>query len=109
MTSRRNHADQFVLLGIILFARVFSLRPDVLEAWRGFQDYAQKIARSASEVTQAAVDALRALGLEDIEILDVVLTATMRCFASKTFSALGAGSDPAFDGLEGQLSDLLPA
>lgn len=72
-------------------------------------EYAQKIARSADEVTQADVDALRAVGLEDVEILDVALTATMRCFASKTFSALGAGSDPAFDGLEGQLSDLLPA
>ena len=156
-------------------AKVFSLRPDVLEAWRGLQgsirrnlslrryelvtlaaaqaldsrycllahgavltkngvsvdqlrailtdfhdaglelaevgmmDYAQKIARSANEMTQADVDALRALGLEDIEILDIALTATMRCFASKTFSALGAGSDAAFDDLEDRLSDLLPA
>jgi len=75
----------------------------------GIMEYAQKIATSANEVTQADVDALRALGLEDVEILDVALTATMRCFASKTFSALGAGSDSAFDGLEVQLSDLLPA
>ena len=72
-------------------------------------DYAQKIARSANEITQADVDALRALGLQDVEILDIALTATMRCFASKTFSALGAGSDAAFDELEGRLSDLLPA
>jgi uncharacterized peroxidase-related enzyme len=156
-------------------AKVFSPRPDVLEAWRGFQasirrnlpvrryelvtmaaaqaldsrycllahgavlikngmtvaqlravltdfheaglepaevgmmDYAQKIARSAAQITQADVDVLRSLGFEDIEILDVALTATMRCFASKTFSALGAGSDAALDGLEGELSDLLPA
>jgi uncharacterized peroxidase-related enzyme len=156
-------------------AKVFSLRPDVLEAWRGLQgsirknlsvrryelatlaaaqalnsryclvahgavliksgvsmdqlrailagfheaglepaevammDFAQKIARSANEMTQADVDALRALGLDDDEILDVTLTATLRCFASKTFNALGAGSDAAFDELEGQLSDLLPA
>lgn len=156
-------------------ARVFSLRPDVLAAWRAFQgsirknlrlrryelvtlaaaqaldcrycvlahgailtkngvavdqlrailsdfhdaglepvevaimDFAQKIARSANEMTQADTDALRALGLEDVEILDITLTATMRCFASKTFNALGAGPDAVYEELEQQLSDLLPA
>ena len=155
-------------------AKVFSLRPDVLEAWRAFQgsvrknlrlrtyelvtlaaaqalkcrycqlahgailvkngvsvdqlramltdfhdagldpeevaimEFAQKIAHDANEMTQADVDRLRALGLEDVEILDITLTATMRCFASKTFDALGAGADPAYEELEGQLSDLLP-
>ena len=155
-------------------AKVFSLRPDVLAAWRGLQasirnnlslrryelvtvaaaqaldsryclvahsavlvkdgmsvdqvralladfhdagltpvdvaimEYARKIARSANEITQADVDALRALGLEDVEILDVA-PATMRCFASKTFDALGAEADPALTKLEGRLSDLLPA
>ena len=156
-------------------AKVFSLRPDMLEAWRAFQgsirrnlrlrryelvtlaaakavncrycllahgailnkngvsvdqlrailtdfhdaglelaevammDFAQKIARSANEMTQADVDALRALGLEDVEILDITLTATMRSFASKTFNALGAEPDAVYDELEHQLSDLLPA
>lgn len=156
-------------------ARVFSLRPEVLEAWRAFQgairknlrlkryelvtlaaaqalncrycllahgailnkngvsvdqlrailtdfhdagldraevammEFAQKIARSANEITQADVDALRALGLEDVEILDITLTSTMRSFASKTFNALGAGPDPVYDELEHQLADLLPA
>ena len=156
-------------------ARVFSLRPDVLAAWRGLQasirgnlslrryelvtvaaaqalhsryclvahsavlakdgmsvdqlralladfhdaglapvdvammEYAQKIARSANEITQADIDALRALGLEDVEILDIALTATMRCFASKTFDALGAEADPPLAKLEARLADLLPA
>jgi uncharacterized peroxidase-related enzyme len=156
-------------------ARVFSLRPEVLEAWRAFQgairknlrlrryelvtlaaakalncrycllahgailnkngvsvdqlrailtnfhdaglehaevammEFAQKIVRSANEMTQADVDALRALGLEDVEILDITLTATMRSFASKTFDSLGAGPDAVYDELEHQLSDLLPA
>jgi alkylhydroperoxidase family enzyme len=72
-------------------------------------EFAQKIARSANEMTQADVDALRAVGLEDIEILDITLTATMRSFASKTFDALGAGPDAVYDELERQLSDLLPA
>lgn len=155
-------------------ARVFSLRPEVLESWRAFQgsirknlrlrryelvtlaaakalncrycllahgailnkngvsvnqlrailtnfheaglesievaimDFAQKIIRSANEMTQTDVDALRALGLEDIEIFDITLTATMRSFASKTFDALGAGPDAVYEELEKQLSDLLP-
>ena len=72
-------------------------------------DFAQQIARRANEMTQADVDVLRALGLEDTEILDITLTATMRCFASKTFNALGAEADAEYEELERQLSDLLPA
>ena len=155
-------------------ARVFSLRPDVLEAWRVFQGsirknmrlrryelitlaaaialncrycvlahgailiknrvsvdqlrliltnfneaglehaeiammkFAQKIVRNAYEITQADVDALRALDFEDTEILDITLTATMRSFASKTFNALGAGPDSVYEELELMLFDLLP-
>jgi len=166
--------DQLTFGYVPNHAKVFSLRPDVLEAWRGFQgsirrnlslrryelvtlaaaqaldsryclvahgavltkngvsvaqlrailtdfhdaglelaevgmmDYAQKIARNANQITQADIDALRALGLEDVEILDIALTATMRCFASKTFDALGAEADPALEELEDRLADLLP-
>jgi uncharacterized peroxidase-related enzyme len=70
--------------------------------------FAQKIIQNANEITQADVDALRALDLEDVEILDITLTATMRSFASKTFDALGAGPDAVYNELENQLSDLLP-
>jgi uncharacterized peroxidase-related enzyme len=155
-------------------AKVFSLRPDVLEAWRALQgsirknlrlrryelvtlaaaialncrycilahgtilnkngvsvdqlrriltnfndaglqraevammEFAQKIIRNANEITQTDVDTLRALDLEDTEILDITLTATMRSFASKTFDALGARPDAVYDELEHKLSDLLP-
>jgi uncharacterized peroxidase-related enzyme len=155
-------------------AKVFSLRPEVLEAWRAFQgsirknlrlrryelvtlaaamalncrycllahgailikngfsldqlrlilgnfrdagleptevammEFAQKIIRNANEITQADVDALRTLDLEDVEILDITLTATMRSFASKTFDALGARPDAVYDELERQLANLLP-
>jgi uncharacterized peroxidase-related enzyme len=154
--------------------KVFSLRPDVLEAWRTFQgsirknirlrryelvtmaaamalncrycllahgsilikngvgidqlrtilnnfsdaglepvevammEFAQKIIRNANHITQADVDMLREFNLEDVEILDITLTATMRSFASKTFDALGARPDHVYDELEIQLSDLLP-
>jgi uncharacterized peroxidase-related enzyme len=155
-------------------AKVFSLRPDVLEAWRAFQgsirknlrlrryelvtlaaamalncrycllahgtilikngfsvdqlrviltdfyeagleraevammEFTQKLIRNANEITQADIDALRALDFEDVEILDITLTATMRSFASKTFDALGAEPDAVYDELEHQLTDLLP-
>ncbi len=155
-------------------ARIFSLRPEVLEAWRAFQksirknirlrryelvtlaaamalncrycilahgtilikngisvdqlrsilanfndagleqtevammEFAQKIIRNANEITIEDVDALRALDLDDVEILDFTLTATMRSFASKTFDALGAEPDDVYDELEHQLTDLLP-
>jgi uncharacterized peroxidase-related enzyme len=71
-------------------------------------EFAQKIIRNANEITQADVDALRDLDLEDAEILDITLTATMRSFASKTFDAMGAEPDAVYDELEHQLSDLLP-
>jgi len=156
-------------------AKVFSLRPDVLEAWRAFQgsirknlrlrryelvtlaaamalkcrycvlahgaillknginpdqlrkiltdfrdaglepvevammEFARKVIRDASEITLADIDVLRALDLEDVEILDITLTATMRSFASKTFDALGAVPDPVYAELERELADLLPA
>ncbi len=71
-------------------------------------EFAWKAALRANEMTQSDVDALRALGFQDVEILDITLTATMRSFASKTFNALGAEADPAYAELEKQLSDLLP-
>jgi uncharacterized peroxidase-related enzyme len=154
-------------------AKVFSLRPDVLEAWRAFQgsirknlrlrryelvtmaaamelkcrycllahgtilinngisleqlrliltnfkeaglehdevammEFAQKIIRNANEISQADIDELHRLGLDDVEVLDITLTTTMRSFASKTFDALGARPDLVYKELEQQLSDLL--
>lgn len=71
-------------------------------------DFAQKIIRSANEIGQADIDELRRMNLDDVEILDITLTATMRSFASKTFDAMGARPDPIYKELETQLSDLLP-
>ena len=46
------------------------------------------------------MDELRALGLSDAEILDVVLAATIRCFFSKTLDALGVQPDASFAELD---------
>ena len=71
-------------------------------------EFAQKIIRAANEIKKADVDVLRTFGLDDFEIFDITLTATMRSFASKTFDALGAEPDAVYNELEQQLSDLLP-
>lgn len=71
-------------------------------------EFAAKVAGTANAITAADVEALRAHGLDDTEILDTTLTATMRSFASKTFDALGAGPDAMYDGLARQLGNLLP-
>jgi uncharacterized peroxidase-related enzyme len=70
-------------------------------------DLAEKVARDANAVTQADVDHLRAVGLSDVEIFDVVTAAAARSFFSKVLEALGAEPDTSFDTLEPNLRDAL--
>lgn len=56
-------------------------------------DLAQKVAADAGSITQEDLDRLRGHGLEDAEILDVVLAAAARCFFSKVLDAVGAAAD----------------
>ena len=60
-------------------------------------DLAEKVAGDATSITRDDIDALRAVGLSDPEILDVVLAAAARCFMSKTIDALGAQPDHAYE------------
>jgi uncharacterized peroxidase-related enzyme len=70
-------------------------------------DLADKVAGDARSVTQADIDRLRALGLTDGEITDVVLAAAARCFFSKVLDALGAEPDERYSELEPALRDVL--
>lgn len=70
-------------------------------------DLADKVAADASSVTLADIDALRALGLSDAEILDVVLAAAARCFFSKTLDGLGVQPDARFSELDPELRETL--
>jgi uncharacterized peroxidase-related enzyme len=70
-------------------------------------DLAEKVADDATTVTQADVDGLRALGLSDADVLDVVLAAAARCFFSKALDGLGAEPDHAFAALAPELRDAL--
>lgn len=69
--------------------------------------FAQKIALRADRITAADVDELRAHGLSDADILDVVLAATVRCFFSKTLDATGTDADVVFLDLPDGLRDAL--
>jgi uncharacterized peroxidase-related enzyme len=60
--------------------------------------FAEKIALHAYAVTDADVDQLRALGLDDTEILDIALAAAERSFFGKTLDALGCEPDEALAG-----------
>jgi uncharacterized peroxidase-related enzyme len=56
-------------------------------------ELADKVAQDAGSVTQADIDRLRALGLTDAEVFDVIAAAAARCFFSKALDGLGAQPD----------------
>jgi uncharacterized peroxidase-related enzyme len=58
--------------------------------------FAEKAGRAGAEVTADDVAALRSAGLDDGEILDVVLSAAARCFFSTVLDALGLQPDAAY-------------
>ena len=58
--------------------------------------YAEKVARDASGISQADIDPLRAAGFSDRQICDIALCAAFRCFVSRFFDAVGAGTEPDF-------------
>ena len=75
--------------------------PDGLDAAdRAIMAFAERIVTDATAVTQEDVDELRRHGLDDDEILGVVLASTIRCFFSKTLDALGVQPDAAFAQLD---------
>lgn len=58
--------------------------------------YAEKITLDASEVEQRDIDRLRAVGFTDVQICDIALCASFRCFVSRFFDATGAGPEEVF-------------
>jgi len=67
----------------------------------------RKIVRRATDVTADDIVALRDLGLSDQDIFDVILTASARCFFSKTLDATGTAPDAEFGQLPPPLRDAL--
>jgi alkylhydroperoxidase family enzyme len=58
--------------------------------------YAEKIARNAAEVGEADIAALREAGFSDLEICDIAVCASFRCFVSRFFDAVGADPDAVY-------------
>jgi alkylhydroperoxidase family enzyme len=65
--------------------------------------FAEKVARSADQVSAADVEALRSHGYKDEEIFDVAAAAAARCFFSKLLDAMGVQPDSGFNGLDPNL------
>ena len=70
-------------------------------------DLADKVANDATSVTQADIDRLRALGLSDADVFDVVVAAAARCFFSTTLDGVGARPDARFAKLDPPLVEAL--
>jgi uncharacterized peroxidase-related enzyme len=58
--------------------------------------YAEKIARDASQIMEDDIRRLRSVGFSDQQICDIALCAAFRCFVSRFFDAVGAGTEAAF-------------
>ena len=56
-------------------------------------DFASHVARDASSITAADLQRLRDLGLDEAEIVDVVLAAAARAFFTKVLDGLGVQAD----------------
>ena len=70
--------------------------------------YARQIARDASQITAADIQALREThGLSDAEIFDIAANAASRCFFAKLLDGLGVDADRGFMSLEADLREAL--
>lgn len=74
---------------------------------RAVMALADKVAAGAADLTEHDLAELRDLGLDDADILDVVLAAAARCFFSTVLDAVGARPDAAFHSLPPDLREAL--
>lgn len=70
-------------------------------------DLAERVVDDATSIGDVDLQRLRDLGLSDAEVMDVVLTAALRCFYSKTLDALGVQPDAEYAELDPELREVL--
>ncbi len=70
-------------------------------------DFAAKVATRADQIAQDDVDALRAHGLSEAEVLDVAMAAAARAFFCKVLDAMGVQPDAQYRSLDAELRDAL--
>ena len=78
--------------------QIVAMSPDskLNETDKAIMEFARKVVRDATSVTQSDVDRLKGLSLSDADVMDIVCTAAARCFFSKTSDALGVLPDVSF-------------
>jgi alkylhydroperoxidase family enzyme len=69
--------------------------------------FAEKITLNAYKVTSEDVDALRALGLSDPEVLDIAIAVGFRSMYSKVLDTVGAEPDAKYSQLDSDLLESL--
>jgi alkylhydroperoxidase family enzyme len=89
------------------FEAVIALPDGLDDADRAVMALAEKVVDDATSITQSDIDGLRAHGLSDSQITDVVLAAAARCFFSKALDALGAQPDAEYLELPEPIRDAL--
>jgi alkylhydroperoxidase family enzyme len=70
-------------------------------------ELAERVVDDATSFGEADFERLRALGLTDADIMDVVLAAAARCFFSKTLDALRVEPDASYRELDPEVRDVL--
>ena len=70
-------------------------------------DLAERVVEDATAIGDDDLQRLRDLGLTDPEIMDVILTAALRSFWTKTLDALGVQPDASYNKLEPELREVL--
>lgn len=100
-------ADKFLTEGEVAALARAEPTAALDDAERAVMGLADKVAADAASVTREDVERLRAHGLSDAEIADVVLAAAARCFFSKTLDGLGVEPDAAYLGLPPSFRDAL--
>jgi alkylhydroperoxidase family enzyme len=79
----------------------------LLEEEVAIMSFAQKVITGPHRIQPEDIDQLRAYGLSEEEILDVILAASARSFFSKALDAAGAQPDTAYLDTVGDLMHVL--
>lgn len=93
MAHGRVLLDRFLDEGTLAAAAADHRTADLSEVDVAVMDLAALVARDATAVRASDLDRLRDLGLTDDEILDVILTAAIRCFFSTVLDATATPAD----------------
>ncbi len=103
------HGDNFLNSGEVDAAQLAAIATDYHHAQLlphevAVMEFAEKIIKQSSSVTQADVDHLKSFDLSDAEI---TLATTARSFFSKTLDALNAEADAKYMNFDATLRDVL--